>query len=323
MIQDSRGDLKRLTPEEKDLFRWERSPRLYVFFSFDLVNSTAYKVVKKEKWPVVFAHFYQVLKKEMKQGFPDVKVWKYIGDEILFFKELDTRASLFEIIPTASEVLANTLKHLDSLFQEDFKGLSLKGAIWCAPVTVMRGEELKNLQKEKAQNIENIALDLLYDEHTLRDFIGPDIDIGFRISNYVEKEKLVISCDFAYLLLIAEPPLDYKVKKDELVKNLKIVSYEDLKGIWTDRYYPIIWYHDNWKSITDTFEYDDRFKSPIIDNIYRKQTDNLEELKKIFDQLGIIEEKEKLLEILKESETAAKEKAKPTPSGLIPIKSRQ
>lgn len=309
MVRNARAGLKHSAAKDKDLtFEKETppSPQLYVFFSFDLVNSTVYKNKQMGKWPSVFAQFYQVIKEEMKQRFPGIKVLKYIGDEIIFFKEIITSGDLFEVIPGASKVLTSTLVHLDNLYNEDFKPLSLKGTIWCAPITVCEGEEWTNRDMTEFRNI---ALDVVYEnEVSLRDFIGPDIDIGFRISKYAGKEKLVISADFAYLLLQCSHALCVKDKRDSLVQNLKIVSFEDLKGIWADRYYPIIWYYDDWKKIKGTFEYDEPFKNKIINNVYLDQVDDLKELAKIYDQLGITGDKVELLNILKESEVHARER---------------
>lgn len=294
-----------LYPEEK------RRPQIYIFFSFDLVSSTEYKNTHKKEWPKVFAQFYESIKREMKTRFPAIKVWKYIGDEVLFYKTLNSKAQLFETIPEAFEVLTSSLKHLDNSFPVIFKPLSIKGTIWCAPVVIVRGEELENLHMNEAPNI---ALTVVYENNnSLRDFIGPDIDTGFRISRYAGKEKLVISADFAYLLLETEALAG--VSKDTLVQNLKIVSYEDLKGIWKDRYYPIIWYFKDWEKIKEYFDYDDRFKSKIINNIILNQIYPLEELRRIFRQLKFDKDIRNLLEILKESEKAFESKN----NQLVPV----
>lgn len=319
MTQGSRDDIRQVALGDKDLFFEKPTfPQLYVFFSFDLVNSTIYKNKQKEKWPIVFAQFYQIIREEMKKEFQGIKVWKYIGDEVLFFKMLNSNEELFEIVHGSFKALTFTLEKLKNSFPDIFKPLSLKGTIWEAPVMPVIGEELEKLEMEKTQNI---ALDVVYENQaSLRDFMGPDIDIGFRISKYAEKEKLVISADLAYMLLKAHPPnKETKKKKNDLLQNLKIVSYEDLKGIWNDRYYPVIWYYKNWGKIKDTFEYDDRFKSKIINNVCLDQFDDLEELAKIFQQLNLKDEKDSILKILKESEKSAKEKAKEKAGKRIPV----
>ena len=322
MAQNFRTVLKQqLAAAGKGFFR-ERPYLLYVFFSFDLVDSTLYKNNQKEIWPTVFSHFYTLVRKGMKQKFRGINVWKYIGDEVLFFKELNSKEDLFDVIPGSQEVLTSTLKHLNDVYKENLKPLSLKGTIWCAPVTEARGVELRIPQDEKPRNfsIDNVYedFDTPYEKSTSRkDFIGPDIDIGFRISKYAEKEKVVASADLAYMVLKSKPPVG--IDKNRLTENLKIVSYEDLKGIWNDRYYPIIWYYKDWKNIKESFAYDDRFKSEIIDNVYLNQFDDIKYLLKIFKQLSIIAEKNELLEILEESEKIAKKRAKKKPPKRIPV----
>ena len=219
MIQSSRDEIRQVALEDKDLFlKKPTSPLFYVFFSFDLVNSTIYKNEQKEKWPIVFAQFYQIIREEIKKEFQGIKVWKYIGDEILFYKMLNSTEELFEIVHGSFKALNCTLKNLKNSFRDIFKPLSLKGTIWGAPVMHVRGEELKKLEMEKSQNI---ALDVVYENQvSLKDFMGPDIDIGFRISKYAEKEKLVISADLAYMLLTAHPPnKELKKKQNALLQN--------------------------------------------------------------------------------------------------------
>ncbi len=260
----------------------------------------------------------------MKKQFQGIKVWKYIGDEILFFKLLHSVEELLEILPGSFQVLNRTLENLQKKFNSIFKPLSIKGTIWCAPVILINGQEIENLGKELEnrgmEKTENIAFEVIYENQaSLIDFLGPDIDTGFRISKYAEKGKLVISADLAYLLLIAAPTGRLKTKKNSLVSKLKIVSYEDLKGIWQNRFYPVIWYYNDWGKIQKSFEYDDRFKSKIINNIYLNCIEDLEMLPRIFQQLNRLEEKNNLLKILEDSEKIAKEKAKEKPGKQIPL----
>lgn len=318
MAQNSSHGINSVINEAKDLFpEIPKSPSPYIFFSFDLVNSTIYKNKQQEEWPAVFTQFFQVIIEEMKSRFQGIKVWKYIGDEILFFKPLNSRDELFEALPCAFQALNHTLENLQKAFPSIFKPLSLKGTIWFAPVMFIEGQELLGLKMGK---MKNIAFEIISEnDASLIDFMGPDIDIGFRISKYTEKGKLVISADLAYMLFTADSPGLLEKKKKNLVSNLKIVSYEDLKGIWDDRFYPVIWYYEDWSNIKNSFAYDDHFKSRIINNIYLKCFEELKELPGIFQQLELREEKDKLLEILEHAEKIAQEKTKEKPGIQIPI----
>ena len=190
------------------------------------------------------------------------------------------------------------------------KPLSLKSTIWLAPVMFIEGEELKNLGKIKTKNI---AFEVNFENQTsLIDFVGPDIDTGFRISKYAEKGKLVVSAELAYMIFIVD-------LKKELFSNLKIVSYEDLKGIWDDRFYPIIFYYDDWNHIKNSFKYDDRFKSKIINNICSDNVENLDKLETIFQQLRFCEEINYIMTELESAEKVIEEKAKEKPGKQIPL----
>lgn len=309
MTDDSPTGINSTITEVDYLFP-EIPPCPYIFFSFDLVNSTLYKIKQKEDWPIVFAQFFRVIKEEMKNRFQDIKVWKYIGDEILFFMKLNSRNELSKILPCAFDALNCTLENLKKVFNSILEPLSLKSTIWLAPVMFIEGEELKNLGKIKTKNI---AFEVNFENQTsLIDFVGPDIDTGFRISKYAEKGKLVVSAELAYMIFIVD-------LKKELFSNLKIVSYEDLKGIWDDRFYPIIFYYDDWNHIKNSFKYDDRFKSKIINNICSDNVENLDKLETIFQQLRFCEEINYIMTELESAEKVIEEKAKEKPGKQIPL----
>lgn len=135
--------------------------------------------------------------------------------------------------------------------------------------------------------------------------MGPDIDSGFRISKYTERSKIVVGAKLAYLL--------YRNKKNiqdkhhiSIEENLKIVSYESLKGVWNGRKYPIIWYDENWSNKDEMFLYDEVFNSKIIssiesDDFLKKDKYKIKRLQKIFQDLDKEKEIEFLEEVIKNS----------------------
>ena len=77
-------------------------------------------------------------------------------------------------------------------------------------------------------------------------------------------------------------------KPSELSKiddKLKIVSYEQLKGIWDDKYYPIIWYYPNWKSAKNDFSYAEHKENYIVSNILSKRYLSITILDKIYNEI--------------------------------------
>jgi hypothetical protein len=74
----------------------------------------------------------------------------------------------------------------------------------------------------------------------------------------------------------------------EFNEYAKIVYFEQFKGVWDGNYYPVIWFSKDWKKLSDSFDYEDKFNSKIVlwietenNNKFRKAN----ELVKIFKQL--------------------------------------
>ena len=104
---------------------------------------------------------------------------------------------------------------------------------------------------ENVQQIERY--DNLLERYKLREgyglieFLGNDIDAGFRIKKETENRRMVISFELAYIL----------AKDTDYLKNIHIITYKTLRGIWQNRLYPIIWYHD--PKYAENIQFEDSF----------------------------------------------------------------
>lgn len=58
---------------------------------------------------------------------------------------------------------------------------------------------------------------------------------------------MAISFELAYILS----------KDTDYLKNIYIITYKSLKGIWQNRMYPIIWYHD--PKYAENVQFEDSF----------------------------------------------------------------
>ena len=87
------------------------------------------------------------------------------------------------------------------------------------------------------------------------DFLGPDIDSGFRVASHADKRKVAISAKLGGVLL---HPDCCKEFDDGFLDYFKIVYFARLKGIWHGAPYPIIWFHMDWDNIRRTFSYSER-----------------------------------------------------------------
>jgi len=212
---------------------------LKLFISVDIIDSTSYKhsYLKENylssRWVDDFKEFYkdfpislqkQYLTLDNKELLKDKKfiypyIWKYIGDEIVFVVEIKR----FKYLSLHIEALK------EAIFQrniKDTKVLKIKATAWLAGFPVVN-QILGNYKVNKKDEVV---------KKTNFDFIGPSIDLGFRISKYSSERKLVISLDLAYLLAnltLKEKPYHFYFDK-----------HKETKGIH-DGKYPIIWIDNN------------------------------------------------------------------------------
>ncbi|WP_343031216.1 hypothetical protein, partial [Roseospira navarrensis] len=70
----------------------------------------------------------------------------------------------------------------------------------------------------------------------VRDFVGPSMDTGFRVSTKATPRKCTVSLEAALLLSLVVPPKEYENK---IV--LRYEGRETLKGVIGGRPYPIFW----------------------------------------------------------------------------------
>lgn len=278
---------------------------IYMFFSFDLVNSTQFKTKYKNKWPIVFDEFYTNITKAMIEQVNGSVVWKYIGDEVLFYKKIDCKKDLFIHLPTLLKIKTDVMDKINKKVNESRGNLYLKTCVWIAsarhiPFDTMNKEEVNEYENLIRFNDQNPR----YNFYSTMDFIGTDIDSGFRISKHVDKNKIIIGAKLAcciYKLYEQRDPMESKLK-EAVEERLKIVTYERLKGIWNDRYYPIIWYNDCWDDPDKLLYYDDRYNSNIIKENYERIINNklegISKIGKIFNDLNKTYEIEKIMEVI-------------------------
>jgi hypothetical protein len=72
---------------------------VYLFLSIDMANSTAFKG-REPRWPFVLHHFYEDVVREIRTVCPRFNVWKYIGDEVTFWRRMEPSDDLIRRSPT-------------------------------------------------------------------------------------------------------------------------------------------------------------------------------------------------------------------------------
>lgn len=205
-------------------------PKLKLFLSVDVVGSTNFKQRDRDAhaqtWLNLFVSFFvefpTLLNSEVEsQGrkLPQVRLWKSLGDELIFTVELIDRhyaaAYMKAFVATLRKAAENW--HTD-VSDPARKELHLKGTAWLAGFPV--------------GNVE-IPLDVSVDDQNSdgRDYIGPLIDTGFRLKEFASSRKLVLSADLTYLLLSVG------------ISGMKLFleGEHSLKGVLRGKPYPVIW----------------------------------------------------------------------------------
>ncbi len=251
-----------------------------LFFSFDIVNSTMYKS-RERNWIIVIETLLNMIRDSVigENGdpeIPDVRLWRTLGDEIVFVVDVNSIIELesyVESIGTITRMIEKKLskgsfldelqgQHTNSIkfsIQHISEYLSVKSTAW---ITIINGDSERATEYNDTVKFEYQSTKK--DGESPIEYLGQDMDMGFRLKNYTRQGRLVISSDIAYILS----------KREKHSKYLHVLGYEKLKGIWDDKEYPIIWYD---KGISDSSNIGDSFKyhNIIKDKFLKKYIESI------------------------------------------------
>ena len=151
--------------------------------------------------------------------------WKMAGDELMYCVDVKTRKDVHD------KVLAffKTLRFFDKRYMQKGSQIRLKGSAWTAGFPI-RNRILKPV------SITN-ELDICKDcRVNLDDYMGPEIDIGFRLGKFTFPGIIVVSLELACILL------DRKIAMSSDKSYFRVIDtgWEVLKGVWHGRKYPIL-----------------------------------------------------------------------------------
>lgn len=234
----------------------QTSVKPFIFFSIDIVDSAFYKSRFINEWIKDFECFLEAFPKkidEMRQNLtvprhkpltlPCPDIWKFVGDEILFFIDINESYAkladkqsltyyelvLYYMFLFRKAILCYNRSAYDNLMKNR-RALTIKGAAWFADVI-----EGPNYD-ESYGNIEVKSANKKSSGAQTRDFIGRQIDIGFRIARHSTLNRFIVSIEFAILLLRD----NYLTIEDAGIK-LFYEGRKPIKGILESVDYPIIY----------------------------------------------------------------------------------
>lgn len=252
---------------------------LRIFLSVDIVGSTAFKQAAKDRpqekstdgtdlppaepWFSPIAQFYRGIERifarewvrcvesSNKVGWPTgspPELWKSVGDELIYTKSLaDHREAL-----TTLNAWMKTVHTYRKRLKEQFKSLDLKSTAWIAGFPVHNAEVvfrssvqgLRDNDDEDDEVYSNLSLlNEFYSSPSkpglTKDYIGPAIDTGFRLSQLSTPRRLVISVELALLLVHAVRTQPHEFAYEKL--RFFFEGRHSLKGVFGGLPYPIFW----------------------------------------------------------------------------------
>lgn len=278
--EDYSSQIQNLNREREEQFE-RRS--VEVFFSFDIVNSTAYKTLNFTGWSQVIIALFSKVQQLVAKKMPSAEMWRILGDEVIFIVPIKERDDIFIYVSSIFEILNIMVLQLkkgtffDELGLSDLDRdlmkmqniISIKSSAWIAII----GEKLKKL--EQYDNL--IERFKLQEGYGIFEFLGNDIDTGFRMKENTQDRRLAISYELAYILS----------RNTDYLRNIHIITYKCLKGVWQNRLYPIIWYHDEkyleGMSFEKSFYYDEKENSELVKLYLKNRTEPILEQEMYID----------------------------------------
>lgn len=184
-------------------------------------------------------------------------MWRILGDEQIFIYKVTSMELLKEYVDKIFRILISIISELKTgkFFDTEDNSqlmklqniLSIKATAWIAIVNDIGNINEDLIEVNEGENIfEKYKSQAGYE---IYEFLGNDIDTGFRISKKTQDGRLVLSYELAYLIS----------QTTELSSYLHIITYTKLKGIWKGKLYPIVWYH-NPKAYMDIYKQELKFE---------------------------------------------------------------
>lgn len=244
-----------------------------LFFSVDVSGSTELKSkLKLSKWMGLFSQFYERAVQEHQRLATDHSEfvtasripWKCIGDEVISWYRLNTnkpngvRDAVCKFIPDCLKVTSNLDKMIAESTPDESPGLrvGVKGAAWLALIDEKSNTEIELPPQNDSDEKSSVP----------KDFLGQHIDEGFRITGCTESRRLAISFDLARLLS----------QNTGSAKRMHFISYQNFRGIWGNRYYPIIWFDEEKQAFEKSIDYDEWFRSPLLGDYDKRRSFTIE-----------------------------------------------
>lgn len=208
--------------------------KIYIFYSIDLINSTKIKSILSN-WRSVIYDFIvaTVIFKDSLREKMDINILKILGDEVIFYIKLENYDKIYYVFDLLNSEI---IKFQENYLEKDIK-LKFKFTSWI----------LHTIDNDKKNN----SIPFFFDNNNKFDFIGSEMDEGFRIAtSFARCGQTTISLELAYFILrfLKEENAEYN--------PVYYLGLKELKGVWNGKKYPILWYSENHEKSINLMNYE-------------------------------------------------------------------
>lgn len=227
-------------------------PQTLLFMSVDVVNSTAFKERTQQEesrptWLGPFERFFREFPLVMmgrvalclgdEASVPEISLWRIAGDEMVFVARTESNQDTLYLFQALYQAFTSYHQRLQK--EHD---LGLKACCWSADFP---GQNISIPVPEIASR-GNAA------EEAYIEYLGPDVDLGFRIAKHVHGGEAILSVKAAESLARAGDPRGI---------TFRFAGSAVLKGVNKGRPYPLITAEFNDVSDADNGDFDRQYSA--------------------------------------------------------------
>lgn len=234
--------------ENKEIVKQlQEKKKLTAIEGFEITEDVIYNIIRNSKihkdWSEIIKELFNDFNVEFNNQLKiqqEVFPWKILGDELIYCIDVQGRQDIYNY----TLAFYKALRIHDKKYSEN-PIIRLKGSAWTA------GFPIRNRIIETP--IPQLYIDSKFQKiykYPHIDYLGPEMDIGFRIGKCTYPGFIVISLELAYFLT-DERTCGIPGEQFHIFN----VGWEKLKGVWNDRKYPILWLQlpDNFNEIKEFF----------------------------------------------------------------------
>lgn len=243
-----------------------------MFMSVDLAGSTAFKSQAQgdgdsPEWLEAFEAFFRevplIMMGQIAAAFamedevPETGVWKVIGDEIVFMAYPRTAREASLLLVAFYKLVVNYDKKIFERWP-----LRIKGCCWAAQVSGRnRAIEIPEMLGANGEQV-------------YVDYLGPDVDTGFRLAALGGRGQVIVSTNLVHLL---------SEMSDTQGVQFHYIGRKVLKGVYNGRPYPLFLMTMS-ALMPVTWEWEAE-ENPGLEELSKNQPMPREEICKLLDQI--------------------------------------